>query len=106
LVGDRYAYRVLWERLHGRPLPRGIVLHHRCEHAWCVQLAHLVPMTHGEHLIEHGRTGDRCQAAKTHCPAGHAYDEANTYRWHGERQCRACRAATKRRFRARRKVAA
>jgi hypothetical protein len=27
---------------------------------------------------------------KTHCPKGHLYDEENTYRWRGQRHCRAC----------------
>lgn len=27
---------------------------------------------------------------KTHCPAGHEYDEANTYVWNGHRTCRTC----------------
>lgn len=31
------------------------------------------------------RNGD-----KTHCPQGHEYDEANTYRWNGRRFCRTC----------------
>jgi hypothetical protein len=30
------------------------------------------------------------KAAITHCPRGHAYDEANTYVKKGCRQCRAC----------------
>lgn len=31
------------------------------------------------------------RAEKTHCPQGHPYDEANTYRSNGHRQCRTCR---------------
>jgi hypothetical protein len=32
------------------------------------------------------------QARKTHCPQGHAYNEANTYHdSHGKRQCRHCK---------------
>lgn len=33
------------------------------------------------------------QAARTHCPAGHPYDEANTYRHGNHRYCRACNTA-------------
>lgn len=29
--------------------------------------------------------------SKKHCPSGHSYDEANTYRKCGRRYCRACR---------------
>jgi hypothetical protein len=34
--------------------------------------------------------------AKTHCPKGHPYDEANTYRYLGWRFCRSCRNARSR----------
>lgn len=30
------------------------------------------------------------RSARTHCPQGHPYDEANTYRNNGRRSCRAC----------------
>lgn len=39
-------------------------------------------------------------AAKTHCPAGHVYDEANTYvAPDGRRYCRSCRRGVTRRYR-------
>ncbi len=37
------------------------------------------------------RDGPNANRVKTHCPAGHAYDEANTYRYRGGRYCRACK---------------
>ena len=44
---------------------------------------------------------------RTHCPAGHPYDAANTYRDpKGLWQCRACRAARARRARAAKRVQA
>lgn len=102
-----YVYRVLWEERHG-PLDPGLILHHTCENAWCVNLDHLVPLTRAEHLKEHELHGDWGQAEKTHCPAGHPYDDENTYRYARsdgttERHCRACRRETKRRYRARRR---
>ena len=30
---------------------------------------------------------------RTHCPRGHPFDEANTYRWKTARVCRTCRKA-------------
>jgi hypothetical protein len=43
-------------------------------------------------------------AIATHCPAGHPYDEQNTYvRKEGWRDCRACRCASQAALRARRK---
>lgn len=32
----------------------------------------------------------KTQAARTHCPAGHPYDETNTIRTRGRRVCKAC----------------
>jgi hypothetical protein len=38
------------------------------------------------------RNGRHFSANKTHCPQGHPYDEANTYRHpNGSRRCRECR---------------
>ena len=55
-------------------------------------------MPQGAHLRLHGLPGDHCQAEKTHCPAGHPYDEANTYPgWKGERQCRTLPSRERRR---------
>ena len=64
------------------------------------------------HTAYDGRVvGDRGQAqgaqqrAKTHCPQGHPYDEANTYiHKHGHRYCRACGRAATARYRQRRQV--
>jgi hypothetical protein len=42
----------------------------------------------------------KIHAAKTHCPHGHPYDEANTYRpKNGQRACRACSRERQRRRR-------
>ena len=46
--------------------------------------------------VKHGTHG---QASKTHCPKGHEYTEANTYRppkYPNNRQCRACSLADQR----------
>lgn len=109
LGSGEYAYRLAWEEVNG-PLEPGIILHHLCGNPWCINLDHLEPMTQGEHLRRHGNSGDNHQADKTHCPAGHPYDVANTYhhtRKDGarERHCRACRYAAKKRSRARRRAA-
>ena len=45
------------------------------------------------------------QAARTHCPQGHEYDEANTYTWSGHRCCRACHKASEQRRKAKRLAA-
>lgn len=94
----RYVYRLMYEALVG-PIPSGTVMDHLCRRPWCVNPEHVEPVAQRTN-IERGdwQPGDANvgQAAKTHCPAGHPYDEANTYRWRGERHCRACRRELKR----------
>jgi hypothetical protein len=99
VVDGRYHYRIEYEKVHG-PLSPGVILHHRCDNPRCVNVEHLIPMTQSEHLKLHGFGGDKNvgQSLKTHCPAGHEYSEENTYHWRGERQCRTCRSAAKRRY--------
>lgn len=106
MIGNKYAYRVLWERAKG-PLPPGAILHHVCGNRWCVNLDHLKPMTQGDHLREHRLPGDWGQANKTHCPQGHEYNAENTYIYHRkngkvERHCKPCVSMAKKRYRARR----
>jgi len=50
--------------------------------------------TENEH--DKRRHGTHHHTRKTHCPKGHPYDEANTYRAAGRRYCRACMAARER----------
>jgi hypothetical protein len=96
----RYAYRIAWEDERG-PLGGGLVLHHLCGNPACVNVEHLEPMTQSAHAKVHGRGGDWGEAAKTHCPSGHPYDEENTYRWRNERHCRICRRAASARYKER-----
>ena len=101
------AHRVAYELVVG-PIPEGLELDHTCHngdescqggdgcrHRRCVNPAHLEPVLHVEN-IRRGRTGEvrgAQQRAKTHCPQGHPYDDANTYSYgsRGGRQCRTCK---------------
>ncbi|QOR55394.1 MAG: hypothetical protein SHS37scaffold145_45 [Phage 71_18] len=56
-----------------------------CAHRACTTVEHLESVTGAENT----RRG-RGHGSETHCPAGHAYDEANTYVY-GARTMRACR---------------
>ncbi|MFJ3170616.1 HNH endonuclease signature motif containing protein [Streptomyces roseus] len=104
--GGRYvrAHRLAYSTLIG-PIPPGLHLDHLCRVRRCVNPAHLEPVTHRENILR-GATLPAANAAKTHCPQGHAYDEANTHREpDGRRRCRICQRATKAASRARRRAA-
>ncbi len=73
-------------------IPEGLVLHHECEHAGCVNPWHLTPMTAGKHALHHNRLLI-WQSEKAHCPRGHALTEENLVAWDlkiGRRRCLAC----------------
>lgn len=86
------AHRVAWTLAEG-PIPPGLVLDHLCRNRACVNPRHLEVVTNRENTVR----GELWQRAVTSCPAGHAYDEANTYRRppskshpNGGRMCRTC----------------
>lgn len=110
---DRYGYgqisvnnhrekvhRAAYEAFVGL-IPDGLVIDHTCRVRRCVNPAHLEPVTHAENV----RRGTPANSLKTHCPQGHAYDDANTYRGAGRRDCRTCRREATRRFEARKRAA-
>lgn len=84
------AHRWAYEQLHG-DIPRGLVIDHLCRRPACVLVAHLEAVTNQENL----RRGVNACRERTHCPNGHAYDEANTYQRRDRpgRECRACALA-------------
>jgi hypothetical protein len=92
------AHRALFEILAG-PIPDGLGLDHLCRNRCCVNPDHLEPVTTRENLMR-GATLAARNAVKTHCPRGHAYDEANTRQHNGRRFCRACESQRRREQRA------
>jgi hypothetical protein len=100
----RLAHRVAYEQLFG-PVPDGLELDHLCRNHACCNPTHLEPVTHGEN-VRRGTSPLAINAAKTHCPAGHAYDTANTHvAANRQRHCRTCRRDRERARYARRKAA-
>ena len=86
------SHRVSYELFVG-PIPEGFDIDHLCRNHACVRPDHLeaVPRVLN---VRRGQ-GDGSQ---THCPAGHPYDEENTYYWksprgYTHRYCRACHNA-------------
>lgn len=68
---DEAAHRFAYELLVGQ-IPDGLHVDHLCRVTRCVNPDHLEPVTQQEN-------NRRQAAARTHCPNGHPYDEANTY---------------------------
>lgn len=84
------AHRFAYETFVG-PIPEGLQIDHvkarGCTTRACVRPDHLEPVTGQENQAR----SDATPAGKVACPAGHPYDEANTYvNRQGKRECRAC----------------
>lgn len=96
------AHRVAFEAFRG-PIPDGLQLDHLCRNRGCVNPWHLEPVDCRENLLRGNTTQAAINARKTHCPAGHPYDQANTYvKKDGARMCRECnRVRTRERARQR-----
>lgn len=90
--GERIYAHQLSYRLFRGPVPDGLELDHLCRTPCCVNPDHLEPVTHKENCLR-GRSMCARNAVKTHCPAGHPYDERNTrFPIGGGRKCRKCHA--------------
>ncbi|NXY96413.1 HNH endonuclease [Streptomyces sp. BR123] len=107
---QKLAHRAIYELVIG-PIPEGLFIDHTCHnrdqscmggptclHRRCVNVDHLEPVSGAENT-RRGKSW-AINGAKTHCPAGHPYDEHNTHVYDGRRYCRACNRQTLRRRRA------
>lgn len=103
------AHTWAWVNIGEQPRPpRGMELHHTCEHKLCVNWRHLVVLTRKQHAEIHGNSSN---AKKTHCNAGHPLSGDNLWIERGKdgytkRRCKRCRADRLAEFYARKREAA
>lgn len=70
-------HRWIYEQ-HNGPIPKGILICHRCDTPQCWNIEHLFAGTSQDNLRDCAAKGRHTNGAKTHCPRGHAYTSETT----------------------------
>lgn len=87
----RPAHRLAYEAENG-PVPKGLVLDHKCRVRCCVNPSHLEPVTNRENILR-GESRAARSSRQTHCKNGHPLSGDNVYTYLKKptiRRCRAC----------------
>lgn len=84
----RKAHRVSYEMAYGA-IPNGLTLDHLCRTRRCVRPEHLEAVSLKTNILR-GAAPSAINARKTECNRGHVFNEANTYAFRSNRQCRLC----------------
>lgn len=94
------AHRVAWTAKFGI-IPRGKQIDHICRNRRCVNTDHMELVTQKENILR-GIGPTAVNARKRYCSKGHALSGSNLVRRpDGHRECRECRRARWRAYRAR-----
>ena len=91
----RAAHIFAYEQKNG-PVPKGLVLDHRCRNRGCVNPSHVEPVTNQANILR-GIGVAAINTMKTACKRGHPFTPENTIPQSGpgrnpkHRKCRACK---------------
>lgn len=99
------AHRVAWTLAHGKDIPDGLQIDHRCRNPRCVNPDHLDAVTPRDNTLA-SNAPTALNAAKFACDRGHLLIGHNLMTGPtGKRRCRICTNSNTRRYQARRRLA-